>query len=201
MGALLPRGASAAQRQWLLPPPPPPRPFWVLIAPPPGGREQLCAARRPPRKLFCAAERVSELVPRWGATGVCRNTRPTCVALLQLRELLQGTFLKNHPVSARCLPQKRLWKAALGGGGKKPWRGAFALAVQASGRTVVGNAVSAGPDGVATFACRGPTRLRDRAALERSSGDLRHPTAGDRLHAETIPKRSLRFVFSRIHPL
>ena len=30
--------------------------------------------------------------------------------------------------------------------GKKPWRGVFALAVQASGWTVVGNAGSAGPD-------------------------------------------------------
>lgn len=30
--------------------------------------------------------------------------------------------------------------------GKKPWRGVFALAVQASGWMVVGNAGSAGPD-------------------------------------------------------
>lgn len=57
-----------------------------------------------------------------------------------------------------------------------------------------------GLTGVAISACRGPTRRQDRVALERSSGVLRHPTAGDRHDAETIPKRSFRFVFSRMDP-
>ncbi|XP_059755954.1 inactive heparanase-2 isoform X2 [Balaenoptera ricei] len=43
--------------------------------------------------------------------------------------------------------------------GKKPWRGAFALAVQASAWKVVGNAVSAGPDSRGCLLARcGPTR-------------------------------------------
>lgn len=147
------------------------RPFRFQPAPQLGGREQLRAARRPPPKLFRAAGRVSELVPRWGATGVCRNTGPLALHFCSCGDFFRILvfFLKNHPVRAKCLPQKRFWKWALRR--KEPWRGAFALVLQASGRTVVGNAVSAGPD------WRGRPLCPPLAHATPRPGVLRHPTA------------------------
>lgn len=71
------------------------RPFQFLAVPPLGRREELRAARLPPRKSCRGAERVSGLVGWLGATGVLRNTRPTCLALLQLRGLLRAFFLPS----------------------------------------------------------------------------------------------------------
>lgn len=177
--------------EWLSPPPP--RPLQLLPASPLGGREQLRAAWRPPWKLFPAAEllqkRVSELVPRWGATGVCRPTHPTCIALIQLRRLLQDSFLKKHPVCAKCLPQKRFWKAALG-------------EEAVAGRICIGCA------GFRTDRCwkrrfrRSDFSVRGgpRAFLERSPRVRRRQTAPAAKTSQKVPKRNLR-PLSHICPL
>ena len=55
--------------------------------------------------------------------------------------------------------------------GKEPWRGVFALAVQASGWTFAGNAGSAGRTRAAvSSASRGPTRRPIAPAWSRSPG-------------------------------
>ena len=101
-------------------------------------------------KLFGEAEPVSNPSPG-GERRVCRNTSPTCIALPQLRGYLKDCLLKKlscvrQMLATEKVPGRRHW-------GKKPWRGAFALALEASGQTVAGNAVSAGLDSRGCLLC------------------------------------------------
>lgn len=126
------------------------------------------------------------------------GARPTCIALLELRGLIRGSFssdlkhpppkkkpttkkTKNKPlILAKCLPQKRLWKEAFRG---RSCGGAFCIGSAGFRWTVVWKCGfrAGGTLADLSSARRGPTRLATAPAPERGLESL----------AKTLPATGL----------
>lgn len=162
-----------------------------------GGREQLRAAPRPPPKLFRAAERVSELVPRcvWG-----RQYRPPlALHFCSCGDFFRILFFKTSlfaPNACRKDSGSRLCGGRSRGGASLRWL------CRLPDRQLLEMPFPRGRTGVdVPLARRGPTRRRDRAALEHRPGVLRHPTApGGQHSSQKLSQSGVSWLFVSYPP-
>lgn len=82
-------------------------------------------------------------------------------------------------------------------GGKKPWWGAFALAVQASGQMVAGNARfrRVGLAAMSSLPVEGPRAARPRRPGTQSWSPMPPDCPGAVKTSQKVPKQNLQFLF------